>query len=255
MLKCLAVDDEPLALHLLTDYIRKVPFLDLVATAGDAFEAAKLLQENSVDLIFIDIQMPGLTGLQFIQSLAKRPMVIIVTAYKKFAPDGFDLDVVDYLIKPMGLDRFMKACHKAQELHDLRTGASAGSGMGSGTGANTGPAGSAPASPNTAEFFFVNADYSLVKVMFADIIWIEGSGDYVKIHLKSSPKPLLVRTSAKTLESELPPDRFLRIHKSYIVSIASITAVRKNSLFIAELELPVGETYRDALRQLTGRDL
>jgi two-component system LytT family response regulator len=245
MLKCLAVDDEPLALHLLTDYIRKVPFLDLVATAGDAFEAAKVLQEKPVDLIFIDIQMPGLTGLQFIQSLAKRPMVIIITAYKKFAPEGFDLDVVDYLVKPMGLDRFMKACNKAQELYDLRISANAASG---GTPGST-------ISPNTAEFFFVNADYSLVKVMFADIIWIEGSGDYVKIHLKSSPKPLLVRTSAKTLESELPADRFLRIHKSYIVAVASITAVRKNSLFIGELELPVGETYRDTLRQLTGRDL
>ncbi|HUB61951.1 MAG TPA: LytTR family DNA-binding domain-containing protein [Puia sp.] len=234
MLKCLAVDDEPLALHLLTDYIRKVPFLDLVATAGDAFEAAKALQEKSVDLIFIDIQMPGLTGLQFIQSLAKRPMVIIITAYKKFAPEGFDLDVVDYLVKPMGLDRFMKACNKAQELYELRTTKT--------------PA----ADP---EFFFVNVDYSLVKVIFNDIIRIEGSGDYVKIHLKSTPKPLLVRTSAKTLESELPADRFIRIHKSYIVAIAGITAVRKNSIFIGELELPVGETYRDALRQLTGRDL
>ena len=243
MLKCLAVDDEPLALHLLTDYIRKVPFLDLVSTAGDAFEAAKLLQEKPVDLIFIDIQMPGLTGLQFIQSLAKRPMVIIVTAYKKFAPEGFDLDVVDYLVKPMGLDRFMKACNKAQELYELRTAATANAGSG-GT-----------ATPNTAEFFFVNADYSLVKVLFSDIIWIEGSGDYVKIHLKSTPKPLLVRTSAKTLESELPAEKFLRIHKSYIVAVASITAIRKNSLFIGELELPVGETYRDALRQLTGRDL
>src|ERR1700734_4561549 len=127
MLKCMAVDAEPLALPLLTDYIRKVPFLDLVSTAGDAFEAAKLLQEKPVDLIFIDIQMPGLTGLQFIQSLTKRPMVIIITAYKKFAPEGFDLDVVDYLVKPMGLDRFMKACNKAQELYELRTAANAGS--------------------------------------------------------------------------------------------------------------------------------
>jgi DNA-binding LytR/AlgR family response regulator len=241
MLRCLAVDDEPLALHLLTDYIGKVPFLNLVGTAGDAFEAAKLLQEKPVDLIFIDIQMPGLTGLQFIQSLAKRPMVIIVTAYKKFAPEGFDLDVVDYLVKPMGLDRFMKACNKAQELYELRTTATANAAAGAGAA--------------TAEFFFVNVDYSLVKVLFADIIWIEGSGDYVKIHLKSSPKPLLVRTSAKTLESELPAEKFLRIHKSYIVAVASITAIRKNSLFIGDLELPVGETYRDTLRQLTGRDL
>jgi two-component system LytT family response regulator len=245
MLKCIAVDDEPLALHLLTEYVRKVPFLDLVGTAGDAFEAAKLLQEKPVDLIFIDIQMPGLTGLQFIQSLAKRPMVIIITAYKKFAPEGFDLDVVDYLVKPVGLDRFMKACNKAQELQDLRNAASA-----AGPGTTPGAAG-----PNTAEFFFVNVDYSLVKVLFTDIIWIEGSGDYVKIHLRSSPKPLLVRTSAKTLESELPVGRFLRIHKSYIVAVSGVTAVRKNSVFIGDMELPVGETYRDTLRQLTGRDL
>lgn len=235
MLRCIAVDDEPLALGLLTDYIRKIPFLELAATCGDAFEAARALQGEPVDLMFIDIQMPGLTGLQFIQSLARRPMVIIVTAYKKFASEGFDLDVVDYLVKPVGLDRFMKACYKAQELHQLRTA----------------PAGTGPA----ADFFFVNVDYSLVKVLFADIVWIEGSGDYVKIHLRSAAKPLLVRTSAKTLEAELPADRFLRIHKSYIVAIASITAVRKNSLFIGELELPVGETYRDALRRVTGREL
>ena len=250
MLNCIAVDDEPLALSLLVDYISKIPYLRLEATCGDGFEAVKALQEKEIDLMFVDIQMPGLTGLQLIQSLARRPMVIIVTAYKKFAPEGFDLDVVDYLIKPVGLDRFMKACNKAQELYDLRTSASAGSATGAGSGS-----GATPGTLNTPEFFFVNADYSLVKVMFVDIIWIEGSGDYVKIHLKSSPKPLLVRTSAKTLESELPPDRFLRIHKSYIVSIASITAIRKNSLFIGELELPIGETYRDTLRQLTGRDL
>ena len=242
MLRCIAVDDEPLALGLLTDYIRKIPFLELVATCGDAFEAADALQRFAADLIFIDIQMPGLTGLQFIQSLPKRPMVIIVTAYKKFAPEGFDPDVVDYLVKPMGLDRFMKACYKAQELYQLRSA----------------PAGAAPAavgSAPAADFFFVNVDYSLVKVLFADIVWIEGSGDYVKIHLRSAAKPLLVRTSAKTLEAELPADRFLRIHKSYIVAISSITAVRKNSLFIGELELPVGETYREALRRVTGREL
>ena len=241
MLKCIAVDDEPLALALLADNIGKVPFLDLVAKCGDAFEAARALQGNEVDLIFMDIQMPGLTGLQFIQSLARRPMVILVTAYKKFAPEGFDLDVVDYLIKPVSMDRFLKACYKAQELHQLKTATASGT----------------PAAPsaNAPEFFFVNVDYSLVKVLFADIIWVEGSGDYVKVHLLSTPKPLLVRMSGKLLEAELPADKFLRIHKSYIVAIASITAVRKNSVFIKEMELPVGETYRDTLRQLTGRNL
>ena len=235
MLRCIAIDDEPLALHLLADNISKVPFLELVATCGDAFEAARVLQEKEIDLLFMDIQMPGLTGLQFIQSMTKRPMVILVTAYKKFAPDGFDLNVVDYLVKPVAMDRFLKACYKAQELYQLRTASGA----------------TAPA----ADFFFVNVDYSLVKILFADIDWVEGSGDYVKIHLKSAPKPLLVRMSARALEAELPADRFIRIHKSYIVGVASITAVRKNSLFIKDLELPVGETYREALRQLTGRNL
>jgi two-component system LytT family response regulator len=234
MLRCIAVDDEPLALHLLTDYIRKVPFLELVATCGDAFEAASVLQEKEIDLVFMDIQMPGLTGLQFIQSLARRPMIVLVTAYKKFAPEGFDLDVVDYLVKPVGFDRFFKACYKAQELHQLRVAAQ--------------PA-SAP------DYMFVNADYSLIKVLFGDIIWIEGSGDYVKFHLRSSPKPLLVRMSTKALEAELPADKFLRIHKSYIIAVSSITSVRKNSVFIGELELPVGETYREVLRQLTRRDI
>ena len=235
MLRCIAIDDEPLALGLVTDYISKVPFLELVASCGDAFEAARALQEKEVDLLFVDIQMPGLTGLQFIQSLARRPMVIIITAYKKFAPEGFELDVVDYIVKPVGMDRFLKACYKAQELHQLRT--AAGSAI------------------SSADFFFLNVDYSLIKVLFADIIWIEGSGDYVKIHLKSAPKPLLVRTSARTLEAELPKDKFIRIHKSYILSVGSITAVRKNSVFIGGLELPVGETYRAAVRQLTGKNL
>lgn len=233
MLRCIAVDDEPLALELLSSYIRKLPFLELVSTCGDAFEATEALQKNRIDLMFADIQMPGLTGIQFVQSLVNRPMVIFVTAYKKFALEGFDLDVVDYLLKPVSLERFMKACHKAQELHQLRVA----------------PANASP------QFFFLNVDYSLVKVMFDDITWIEVSGDYVKIYLKSAAKPLLVRISARALEADLPADRFIRIHKSYIVAIASVTAVRKNSLFIKEMELPVGETYREAVRQLTRRDV
>lgn len=235
MLRCIAVDDEVLALGLLEEYIRQVPFLELVATCGDAFEAIKVLQDKPVDLVFMDIQMPGLTGLQFIQSLTVKPMVILITAYKKFAPEGFDLDVIDYLIKPMGLERFMKACHKANELHQLKAAAAA----------------SAPA----ADYFFVNVDYSLVKVLFSDILWIEGSGDYVKFHLKSTSRPLIVRMSAKTLEAELPADQFIRIHRSYTIAISSITAIRKNSVFINELELPVGETYRDKIYQITKREL
>ena len=244
-MRCIAVDDEPLALGLLTDYISKIPFLTLAGTCSDAFEAAKVLQEQEIDLVFIDIQMPGLTGLQFIQSLTKRPMVILITAYKKFALDGFELDVVDYLVKPVGLDRFMRACNKAQELYQLKNAAPQNA------HAST-PKSAAPPAP---DFFFLNVDYSLVKVVYADIVWVEGSGDYVKVHLQSTPKPILVRMSTRAMEAELPSDRFVRIHKSYIVAIASITAVRKNSVFIKDLELPVGETYREAISQLTGRSL
>ncbi len=234
MLKCIAVDDEPLALALLADNISKVPYLQLVAQCNDAFEATSVLQSQTIDLIFIDVQMPGITGLQFIESMVQKPMVILVTAYKQYALEGYSLNVVDYLMKPVPLNRFMAACNKALEWHRLRN------------------AGNLPlqASPN---YFFVNVDYSLLKVMIDDIIYIEGLRDYIKIHLKSSAMPIVVRMGVKAVEEQLPMKQFLRIHKSYIVAIESITAVRKNSVFIKDLELPVGETYRDAIDQLTGK--
>lgn len=237
MLQCIAIDDEPLALALLEDYISKVPYLHLVAKCQDAFEATKMMQEQEIDLIFADIQMPGLTGIQFIQSLAHKPMVILITAYEKFALEGYNLDVVDYLLKPVEMDRFIKACNKANELYQLKH-------------ATRQPA--TTLQPHPA-YFFVNADYSLVKVQFADITWIEGLRDYVKIHLKSTAKPLIVRSGIRAIEQELPADGFLRVHKSFIVSVDSITSVRKNSVFINEMEIPVGAVYREAIDRLTGK--
>jgi two-component system LytT family response regulator len=234
MLQCIAVDDEPLALHLLEDYLTRVPELHLVAKCGDAFEAGKVLRSQPIDLMFLDIQMPGLSGLQFIESLAVKPMVILVTAYEQFALEGYTLDVVDYLLKPVELDRFLKACNKAWELHQLRSGGG---------------------SSGTKGYFFVNSDYSLLKIQFDDICYIEGLRDYIKIHLKSSPRPVVVRMSVKGVEAELPPGDFLRVHKSYIVSINDITAIRKNSVFIKDQEIPVGDTYRDTLIRLTGRSM
>ncbi|PWU00415.1 MAG: DNA-binding response regulator [Bacteroidetes bacterium] len=234
MLRCIAVDDEPLALELLEDNISKVPYLQLVGTSHNPLEAMKILQKEKVDLIFLDIQMPGLTGLQFIQSLSEKPMIILITAYEKYALEGFNLDVVDYLVKPVSLDRFVKACNKAQELHILKN--------------------SKKEKPNSdAEFMFVNADYSLVKIVFSDITWIEGLKDYIKIHLKSSSKPVITRMSLKSIEEELPDSKFLRVQKSYIVSVNHITAVRKNSVFIGELEIPVGENYREILLNIIGK--
>jgi DNA-binding LytR/AlgR family response regulator len=235
MLRCIAVDDEPLALDLLEDNISQVPYLQLVAKCSNAMEAMKVLQQQPVDLMFLDIQMPGLTGLQLIQSLNSRPMIILITAYEKFALEGFNLDVVDYLIKPVSLERFVKACNKAYELHQLRQRS---------TGNTTEP---------QPDYFFVNVEYSLLKVNFADITFIEGLKDYVKIHLAHSGKPVITRMSMKSLEEQLPASRFLRIHKSYIVAIAHITSIRKNSLFINDLELPISDNYREAVAGLTGK--
>jgi DNA-binding LytR/AlgR family response regulator len=237
MLSCIAVDDEPLALELLEDNISKVPFLQLVAKCSNAMEAMKVLQQQSVDLIFLDIQMPGLTGLQFIQSMAIKPMIILITAYEKYALQGFNLDVTDYLVKPVSLDRFVKACNKAWEIYQLKNRPQTNN--------------SSPVA--TPDYFFVNVDYSLLKINFSDIIWIEGLKDYVKIHLKNTSKSIITRISMKSVEEQLPSARFLRIHKSYIVSIEQITAVRKNSVFIKEMELPVGDIYRETVNTLTGK--
>lgn len=226
MLRCIAIDDESLGLELLEDNIRQVPYLQLVGSYHNPIEAMRAIQEQKVDLVFLDIQMPGLTGLQLIKSLAYKPMFILVTAYERFALEGYELNVVDYLLKPVSLDRFIQACNKAQELYQLRN---------------------ASASGKKADYIFLNVDYSLLKVSFDDILWIEGLKDYVKIHLKSTSKPVVTRTSLKSLEDQLPPTHFLRVHKSFLVSKAAITAVRKTSVFVGTTELPVGESYRSVL--------
>src|ERR1700710_165147 len=154
MLNCLAIDDEPLALELLEDNISKVPFLKLAASCSNPIEAMNILKHENIDLIFLDIQMPGLTGLQFIKTITTKPMFILITAYEKYALEGYNLDVMDYLMKPVSLERFIKACNKAWELHQLKT--------------------KKETEAEPASYFFINADYSLVKVVFADIIWIEG---------------------------------------------------------------------------------
>jgi two-component system LytT family response regulator len=233
MINCIAVDDEPLALKLLQDNISKIPFLKLVSACNDAFEAMKALQENIIDLVFIDIQMPGLTGLQFIGSLKNKPLVIFITAYKQYALESYDLSVVDYLVKPVALDRFIKACNRAKEFHELKT----------------------IKQQPFAEYFFLNVDYSQVKVTFDDIIWIKSLGDYVRVNLKSTTTPLIVRISLKAIETELPPNKFIRIHKSYLIAIAEITAVRKNSVFIKEMELSIGETFRETVEKLIRKEL
>lgn len=235
MLRCIAIDDEPLAVELLEDNIHKVPYLKLVASFSDPVEAFAKIQQEEIDLIFLDIQMPGLTGLQLIQSLSKKPMFILITAYEKYALESYNLDVVDYLLKPVSLDRFIKACSKAWELHQLKT--------------------AKKNNDKANDHFFINVDYSLLKIVFADVVYVEGLKDYVKIHLKSTNKPVVARMSMKSLEEELPASQFIRIHKSFIASKQYITSVKKNKVYINDIELPVGENYKDAINEITGRNI
>jgi DNA-binding LytR/AlgR family response regulator len=233
-MNCIAVDDEPFALSLLADNIGKVPFLNLLDTCDDGISATKALAEHNIDLIFIDIQMPGLTGLQFIKTLVKKPLVIIVSAYKEYAMDGFALHVVDYLTKPVPLDRFMEACNRAKELFELQALQK-----------------TANSNVVVAKHTYLNVGYSVLKIAFDEVLYIEGLKDYVKIYFATNRKPAVARVSFKQLESKWPAD-FMRIHKSFIINRQKIDAVTKTSVFINESELPIGEVYRQTLNNFIG---
>jgi two-component system LytT family response regulator len=230
-LTCIAVDDESMARKMLEENIRQIPFLELVRTCKNAFEAMEALQETKVDLIFLDIQMPGMLGTKFLQSLPEKPMVIFVTAYSNYAVESYDLDVIDYLMKPVSLERFTKAVFKAWDEHQKRQ-------------ALHNPA-APPLQTKTVEdqpdFFFVNVEYSLVKIQTKDITHIEGMKDYVKIYLSTLKRPVLTKSTLKGIEERLPQQGFMRIHKSYIVNLAKIESIRNREIKIGDVEIPVGE--------------
>jgi two-component system, LytTR family, response regulator len=237
-MRCIAVDDEPLALDLLEDNISQVPYLEFVGRCRNAFEAIELIQKEKsesreIDLIFLDIQMPGITGVQFIKSMVTNPMVIFITAYDQFALEGFDLNVIDYLLKPVSFERFLKACNKANELQQLKINSQ---------------------SPkiNIEEHFFVNAEYSLVKIKYADILYIEGLKDYVKIYLSTQSRPVITRMTMKSIEEKFSSLPFMRIHKSYIVSLNKIESIRNLKISIGTHLIPVSEQFSDELLRRIG---
>ena len=235
MMRCIAVDDEKLVLDLLVDNIQQVPYLQLVKACKNAMEATAVLQKEKVDLIFLDIQMPRLSGLQFIQTLQQPPMVILVTAYEQYALEGYNLNVVDYLLKPVSFERFLKACNKAKELFDLKN-------------ENT-----ITQKADLPDHIFVNVEYTLVKILFSDLLFVEGYKDYIKIHLASTPKPVLTKMSLKAMEEKLPADKFIRIHKSYIVAANKITVIKRDLIYIGSNEIPVSDFYKENLARITNR--
>lgn len=235
MMRCLLVDDEALALDLLEDNLKHVNYMQVAGRCRTAGEALLFLQNEEIDLLFCDIQMPGLNGLQLVKSLVKKPMIIFVTAYEKFAIDGFELDVIDYLVKPVPMERFLRACQKAYMLFELNRK-------------------SAEKQPVKKRYIFVHADYNLIKISFSDIEYVEGLKDYVKINLVNQPKPVLSRTSIKSLELQLPPELFFRIHKSYIVNIDYVQQIRRGKIKTTHSELPLSDNYRDVIHKMIGKE-
>lgn len=231
-LSCIIVDDEPMARKLLEESIRQLPFLEVVKTCKNAFEAMEALQNTPVDLMFLDIQMPGMLGTKFLQSLPEKPMVIFVTAYSNFAVESYDLEVIDYLMKPVSMERFTKAVYKALDEHKKRQALIA-------------PAG--PAVEASPEFFFVNVEYALVRIAVKEITYIEGMKDYVKIFLQSVKRPILTKSTLKAMAEKLPSQGFLRVHKSFIVHLDKIESVRNREIRIGDAEIPVGEANLEEL--------
>ena len=229
MIRCMAIDDEPLALQQIVTYIKKVPFLELAAQCQSALEARQFLEQDTVDAIFCDINMPDLNGMDFIKSLVTPPMVVFTTAYAEYAVEGFKVNAVDYLLKPFGLQDFQRAANRLKER-------------------------SLPPTPPQKEedtsddTIFLKTEYRIVKVSISNIRYIEGMSEYLKVHVEGESKPIITLLSMKKIEERLP-DYFMRIHRSYIVNLKMIQEVNKNRIIMdKETFLPIGDMYKDTFQ-------
>jgi DNA-binding LytR/AlgR family response regulator len=232
-LKCLIVEDEPLARSLLTEYVRKVPYLELVEACSSPLAAIELLHKNSIDILFLDIQMPEITGITLLKTLQKKPLVILTTAYSEYALESYELDVLDYLLKPVTFERFLKSVDKATQRLMVKV--------------NPVQAESQTVSEPAPPFVFVKDGTKLVKVRFDDILYVEGLKDYVTIHTKQQKIVTLQRL--KALEEQLPANKFIRIHHSYIVALEAINTVHKGEVQIGNALLPISDSYKKAFKE------
>ena len=232
IIRCLAIDDEPLALQQIVAYINKVPFLELAAQCQSALEARQFLENDTVDAIFCDINMPDLNGMDFIKSLVVPPLVVFTTAYSEYAVEGFRVNAVDYLLKPFGFQDFQRAANRLRERLQH-----AGSHVGGDL-----------QSPSQDDSIFLKTDYRVVKVSISDIRYIEGMSEYLKVWLEGEQKPIITLLSMKKMEERLP-DFFMRIHRSYIINLSKIQEVNKNRVILDDdTNLPIGELYKEAFQ-------
>lgn len=237
MLKCIAIDDEPLALRQLKSYIEKIPYLELAATCNNALEAQQFLAAQHVDLIFVDINMPDLSGVEFVRSLVDRPMVIFTTAYSEYAVEGFKLDAVDYLLKPFSFADFSRSAGKANSLYELRHNQRAGV-----------PEATPEALPKDKEYISVKADYKVSLVKISDIVYLESEGEYVRMHLADGTT-ITTLFRLKNMEAALPSDMFMRVHRSYIVNLRCIKGYVRGRVFLSDTEyVPIGENYKESFQ-------
>ncbi|MFT4031734.1 MAG: LytTR family DNA-binding domain-containing protein [Siphonobacter sp.] len=228
MIRAIAIDDEPPALRVMTHFCKQVDFIDLQQTFTSTTEALRYLEENPVDLLFLDINMPALSGIEFYRSIPQQAMVIFTTAYAEYAVEGFNLNAIDYLLKPFSLDRFKQAAHKAANYQQVLTKAT------------------------HTNHLYIRADYTLHKIFLEDIIFIEGLDDYLKIHLQHA-KPIIARMTLKAILQKLPDSDFIRVHRSFIIPFHRIESVRNKIILLAGEEIPIGSSYEtEFFRRFSG---
>lgn len=233
MIRCMAIDDEPLALQQIAAYIGKVPFLELAAQCQSAIEAKQFLEQDTVDAIFCDINMPDLNGMDFVKSLTVPPLIVFTTAYAEYAVEGFKVNAVDYLLKPFGMQDFQRAALRLQERLAPSPGQS-----------------TTPTTPGSLpdDTIFLKTEYRIIKVSISDIRYVEAMSEYLKVYLESEPKPIVTLLSMKKMEEHLP-DYFMRIHRSYIINLTKIQEVNKNRVIMdSDTYLPIGDMYKEAFQ-------
>ena len=229
-LKTIAIDDEPLALRLVSDYVSKTPFLELVGLFDNPLDAIDFLSKQTVDLIFVDIQMPDLTGIEFARSLENAPKIIFTTAFEKYALDGFKLNAIDYLLKPFSYEEFLKAASKARKQVELEISA-------------------LPTIETNTQFLFLKSEYKIRRINFNDILYIEGLKDYIKVFITGDEKPVLSLNSIKSLEQKLPEDKFMRVHRSFIVNLDKIDTIERSRIIFGKVYIPVSDQYKDKFQE------
>lgn len=220
MIRCIIIEDEPLALKQMASYVEKTPFLELASSFDNAFDALAFIQENEVDLMFVDINLPDLNGMDFVKSLTAAPRVIFTTAYRDYAVEGFRVDAVDYLVKPISYTDFLQAANRAND--SIRK--------------------------KEDDFLLVKSEHKIIRIKFTDILYIEGMREYVRIHLENA-KPLMSLLTMKSVEQKLPSAQFMRVHRSFIVNLQKITTIEKNRIIFGKEYIPVGDQYKETFQK------